>query len=89
MPPAGCPSPASTLVSVVLPAPFRPTRPIRWPGAIWKVAPSSSRRAPARSSTSRATIMDPVLPVVCDGAFPQVDSWLSYGAARSLLRALP
>src|SRR5579862_3455774 len=49
--------PARTLASVVLPAPFRPTRPIRSPAATWKDALSSSRRAPARSSISVATIM--------------------------------
>src|SRR5580704_583879 len=56
-PAAGWPCPASTLASVVLPAPFRPTRPIRSPVATWNDALSSSRRAPARSSMSLATIM--------------------------------
>src|SRR5271156_4585677 len=56
-PAAGWACPASTLASVVFPAPFRPTRPIRSPAATWKDAPSSSRRAPARSSMSVATIM--------------------------------
>src|SRR5580704_2525323 len=56
-PPAGWAWPASTLASVVFPAPLRPTRPMRSPAATWKDAPSSSRRAPARSSMSVATIM--------------------------------
>ena len=56
-PEAGCASPASTLASVVFPAPFRPTRPIRSPVDTWNDALSSSRRAPARSSMSLATIM--------------------------------
>ena len=56
-PAAGWASPASTLASVVLPAPFRPTRPIRSPADTWNDALSSSRRAPARSSISLATIM--------------------------------
>ena len=56
-PAAGWASPASTLASVVLPAPFRPTRPMRSPADTWNDASSSSRRAPARSSISLATIM--------------------------------
>ena len=52
IPAAGAPSLASTRASVVLPAPFRPTRPILSPGATWKDTESSSRRAPARSSSS-------------------------------------
>src|SRR5215472_17322130 len=56
VPSAGSASPASTRASVVLPAPFRPTRPILSPGAIWKLAASSSNSAPARSSRPPATI---------------------------------
>src|SRR5688572_18293928 len=43
---------------VVLPAPFRPTRPIRSPGCTRSAAPSakSSVRAPARTSRSVAVI---------------------------------
>ena len=59
MPPAGSDSPARIPVSVVLPAPLRPTRPILSPAATWKVAGDSSRRAPARTSTSLATNIAP------------------------------
>src|SRR5215472_10293480 len=55
-PAAGWPSAARTRASVVLPAPLRPTRPILSPGATWKDALSSNKRAPARSSISRAEI---------------------------------
>jgi hypothetical protein len=56
VPPAGRPSPASTRASVVLPAPFRPTRPILSPGPTWKLAASISNCAPARNSRPAATI---------------------------------
>ena len=56
VPAAGSASPASTRASVVLPAPFRPTRPTLSPGPIWKLAPSSSSCAPARSSRPDAAI---------------------------------
>src|SRR5260221_8374928 len=56
VPAAGADSPASTRASVVFPAPLRPTRPILSPGATWKVAACSSRRAPARNSRSFALI---------------------------------
>src|SRR6478672_11100159 len=55
-PAAGWVTPARALVSVVLPAPLRPTRPTRSPGATRKVAASRSRREPARSSTAAAVI---------------------------------
>ncbi len=55
VPAAGCASPARIRVNVVFPAPFRPTSPILSPGATWKEACSSSSRAPARTSNSRAT----------------------------------
>src|SRR3954464_1645747 len=42
---------------VVLPAPLRPTRPIRSPGCTRRVAPESRMREPARSSRSLAVIM--------------------------------
>src|SRR5229473_1868882 len=56
LPAAGIASPASTLARVVLPAPFRPTRPTLSPGAIWKLASASSSCAPARSSRPVAAI---------------------------------
>src|SRR5690606_27487672 len=55
-PPVGWVSPARVLVSVVLPAPLRPTRPIRSPEATRNVASLSSTRAPTRSSTPWAVI---------------------------------
>ena len=55
VPDAGVASPAKILVSVVLPAPLRPTNPILSPAATWKEACSSNRRAPARTSTSLTT----------------------------------
>ena len=58
VPPAGMPSPARHLVRVVLPAPLRPTRPMRSPLAIRKVADSMRTRAPARSSMPEAEITD-------------------------------
>src|SRR3954463_703789 len=51
VPPAGSASPARIFVSVVLPAPLRPTSPIRSPAAIRKETSSISRRAPARTSS--------------------------------------
>ena len=53
--PPAAPRPARILVSVVLPAPLRPTSPILSPAATWNEACSSSRRAPARTSRSFAT----------------------------------
>src|SRR3954447_19894246 len=58
VPPAGVPSPARHLVRVVLPAPLRPTRPMRSPLATRKVAFSTRTRAPARSSIPEAVITD-------------------------------
>ena len=52
----GPPSPASTRRVVVLPAPLRPTRPMRSPGWTRRVAPDSRMREPARSSRSVAVI---------------------------------
>src|SRR5487761_35700 len=57
VPAAGVAAPESTLARVVLPAPFRPIRPIRSPSATWKDASASRSRAPARSSMPLATIM--------------------------------
>ena len=51
VPLAGRLSPARIRVSVVLPAPLRPTRPMRSPAAIRKDTSSISRRAPARTSS--------------------------------------
>ena len=59
MPAAGSDSPARIRVRVVLPAPLRPTRPILSPAATWNDAGDSSRRAPARTSTSLATNIAP------------------------------
>src|SRR5664280_2052840 len=56
VPAAGAASPASTRVSVVLPAPLRPTKPIRSPGATRTDAELSNSREPARSSRSVAVI---------------------------------
>ena len=58
VPPAGMPSPARHLVRVVLPAPLRPTRPMRSPLAIRKEADSMRMRAPARSSMPEAVITE-------------------------------
>src|SRR5262245_3573083 len=57
-PAAGWPSPARHLVRVVLPAPLRPTRPMRSPLATRKEADSMRTRAPARSSTPVAVITE-------------------------------
>src|SRR5215475_1858488 len=57
VPAAGSPLPDSTFIKVVLPAPLRPTSPIRSPSATWNEASASSSRAPARSSMPLATIM--------------------------------
>src|ERR1700710_3083475 len=58
VPAAGWASPARTFVSVVLPAPLRPTSPTRSPAPMRKLAPSTNRRAPARSSTLVAVITE-------------------------------
>src|SRR5687768_9496182 len=50
-------SPARILVSVVLPAPFRPTRPTLSPAATRKLTFSRRRRAPARTSRLWVVIM--------------------------------
>ena len=57
VPEAGWPSPARILVSVVLPAPLRPTRPTLSPAATRKVTSSMRSRAPARTSSCWAVIM--------------------------------
>ncbi len=51
------PSPASTFSVVVLPAPLRPTRPIRSPGCTRRVVSASRMREPARSSRPVAVII--------------------------------
>ncbi len=51
-------SPASTRIEVVLPAPLRPTSPIRSPCCTRRVAPDSRMRDPARSSRSVAVIKE-------------------------------
>src|SRR5215208_3628721 len=58
VPAYGSPSPARMRMVVVLPAPLRPTSPIRSPGCTRNAAPSvdSSVRAPARTSRSVAVI---------------------------------
>src|SRR5690349_6097023 len=58
VPAYGSPSPARIRMVVVLPAPLRPTSPIRSPGCTRSAAPSmdSSVRAPARTSRSVAVI---------------------------------
>ena len=57
VPAAGSASPARILVSVVLPAPLRPTSPILSPAATRKLTPSIRSRAPARTSSWWAVIM--------------------------------
>src|SRR3954469_17489386 len=57
VPAAGSVSPASVFVSVVLPAPLRPTRPMRSPGWTRNVTSVSRARAPARSSRPVTVIM--------------------------------
>ncbi len=47
-PPSGASSPAMARSRVVLPAPLRPTRPMRRPGSTVRSAPSSSVRPPRR-----------------------------------------
>ncbi len=49
--------PARVFRRVVLPAPLRPTRPMRSPGEMWKERSDSSSRAPTRTSTPRTVIM--------------------------------
>ncbi|KJK54989.1 hypothetical protein UK12_31470 [Saccharothrix sp. ST-888] len=56
-PAAGRSAPARVFSRLVLPAPLRPTRPTRSPGAMWKEMSDSSRRAPTRTSTPRTVIM--------------------------------
>src|SRR5674536_203766 len=65
VPAAGAASPASTRVSVVLPAPLRPTKPIRSPGATRTDAELSNSREPARSSRSVAVITSRVYEPGC------------------------
>src|SRR3569623_3838940 len=53
--------PARTCISVDLPAPLRPTRPMHSPALTARVAPSSARTAPKCFSTpSRATMGRPI-----------------------------
>src|SRR4051812_17372903 len=69
----GSPSPARNRMVVVLPAPLRPTSPMRSPGCTRSAAPSvdSSVRAPARTSRSVAVITLPLpLLVVCENRRP-------------------
>src|SRR5215211_611181 len=58
VPAYGSPSPARMRMVVVLPAPLRPTSPMRSPGCTRSAGPSadSSVRAPARTSRSVAVI---------------------------------
>src|SRR3954466_15272655 len=72
-PACGSVSAAKVRRVVVLPAPLRPTRPIRSPGCTRRVVGSSRMRAPARSSRSVAVIM--------------VGFRLSGGLCHSLVRA--
>src|SRR5690606_18626811 len=51
--------PESSLVRVVLPAPFRPTSPTRMPESRRRFASWSSSRAPMRTETSWAVIIRP------------------------------
>src|SRR5690606_23519438 len=59
----GAASPANTRRVLVLPAPLRPTNPIRSPGCTRSVAPDSRIRLPARSSNPVAEITTPPRPV--------------------------
>src|SRR6476646_4816933 len=77
VPDAGWPSPASTLVSVVLPAPLRPTSPTRSPSATRKLACPIRTRAPPRSSTSVAVLTEDL----SRGA--DVGGWAAASAGRS------
>src|SRR3954453_8872822 len=52
-------SPASVVSVVVLPAPLRPTRPIRSPGCTRRVASLMRMRLPARSSRPVVVITEP------------------------------
>src|SRR5215211_3498763 len=58
VPAYGSPSPARMRIVVVLPAPLRPTSPMRSPGCTRSAGPGadSSVRAPARTSRSVAVI---------------------------------
>ena len=66
VPDAGSASPARILVSVVLPAPLRPTSPTLSPAATRKETSSISRRAPARTSSWWAVIMGAAFDVGSD-----------------------
>src|SRR5690625_7711168 len=57
VPLAGITSSMSTLVSVVLPAPLRPTSPIRSPALMWNVTSDSSVRAPTTTDNCCAEII--------------------------------
>src|SRR3954453_10684816 len=73
LPAYGSPSAARIRMVVVLPAPLRPTSPMRSPGCTRSAAPSvdSSVRAPARTSRSVAVITLPLpLLVVCENRRP-------------------
>src|SRR5215217_3966450 len=59
LPACGMRSPASVVSVVVLPAPLRPTRPIRSPGCTRRVASLMRMRLPARSSRPVVVITDP------------------------------
>src|SRR5690625_258420 len=57
VPAAGMTSSMSTLVSVVLPAPFRPTSPIRSPALMWNVTSDKSVREPTTTDSCCAEII--------------------------------
>ena len=57
-PPSSAISPAMARSSVDLPAPLRPTRPMRRPGSIVRSAPSSSVRPPRRMTAPEMTRSD-------------------------------
>ncbi len=57
VPCAGSLSPTRVRISVVLPAPLRPTRPIRSPDCTANPAPSNRTRVPASIRRSRAISM--------------------------------
>ena len=57
-PSAGVPSPASTFINVVFPAPLAPTRPTLSPDCSDRETSEINRRAPASMARSRTRITD-------------------------------
>src|SRR5689334_24441966 len=84
-PRSGCSVPASTCISVDLPAPLWPTKPTHSPRSTTKSTPSSARTAPKCFSTpSSLTIFAPASAI--DGSVPtDADDGEADESAQSLL----